>query len=128
MDFSIYLAYVLGFYLLVMATAILLHQEKMKKIFHEISASGPLLVITGIFGSVLGFFLVFSHNIWMTGWPVVVTLLSWFILIQATLRLLSPSHFAKVMKFVENKIGLTMVAWFWLFVGVYLIYAASMLG
>jgi hypothetical protein len=46
-----------------------------------------------------GLLLVVSHNVWVAGWPVIVTLLSWLVLIKAIAYLLLPfSAMAGVVK------------------------------
>lgn len=42
----------------------------------------PLMFITGFFTLILGILLVVGHNIWVWNWRVIVTLISWIVLIK----------------------------------------------
>ena len=91
MDYSPFLAKVIGYYLCIIGAAFSLNRKEYKSVMQEILTNEGLLLFTSIFGLVLGLLLVLSHNIWIMGWQTSVTLIGWLALFKSLLRLLFPS-------------------------------------
>jgi hypothetical protein len=71
----------------------------------------------------LGLLILVSHNIWIAKWPVIITIIGWITLLQGIARLFTPGHFVKYCKeLIENR-GFLLLAWIWLLVGLYLVWA-----
>jgi uncharacterized protein YjeT (DUF2065 family) len=128
MTYSIYLAQVIGFTVLLMNLAILSNQQRYKKTVLEFVGNAPLVTMSGMISIILGFILVMSHNIWMYGWPVVITIISWILLLQGILRLFAPEAFAKLVKDMIAKPAYLILSWGWLVVAIYLIWAGFILN
>jgi hypothetical protein len=57
----------------------------------------PILIyIAGIVVFIAGLTIVQRHNIWSGGWPVVVTVFGWFVLLGGLVRMLFPVQLAHV--------------------------------
>ncbi len=120
MCFSPLFASVIGVYLILVSLAVLIHPHRSKKDIAEFLSDHPLLCLSGGLSVLFGLILVRTHNIWVWHWPVVITLIGWLLLLQGICRLFCPDHFIRWMKKLVTEKRLTMWAWLWLVIGVYL--------
>ncbi|MDP3705476.1 MAG: hypothetical protein Q8R24_06155 [Legionellaceae bacterium] len=87
---SISLGAVMGWFLVVMSLHLLFKVDHMRAVMADINMHPGLFFIFSVITLVFGLILVTGHNIWVMGWPVIVTLLGWFILFNSLVRLLFP--------------------------------------
>lgn len=114
-----FFAALIGSYLVISSLAALLNIQRAKKIASEFLGDHPLLTFSGGISTILGLILVLGHNVWIAGWPVLITLIGWWLLIQGICRLFCPDHFVRAFK---NVILARFVVWcwIWLLIGLYL--------
>lgn len=91
MENSIFIAKVLGLYLTIFGLLVLLRPAQLRAILTQYMESPPIVFLGGMIGLILGIILVVSHNIWAADWRVVITILSWLILIKGTNHLFFPN-------------------------------------
>ena len=123
MCIEIFYAQVMGVWLFLVGLAMIVHRDRFKKTAMEAMSHPALVSFMGFMGLAVGLIIVISHNIWVSAWPVVVTIVGWFILIQGILRIFWPEAFGKWVKDSISKSGFTVWSWVWLIVGLYLIWA-----
>jgi hypothetical protein len=71
---------------------------------------------------VAGLAVIRAHNLWIRGWPVLVTLVGWFVIFLCLFRMFAPELFLKsVQHFAPAFLAPTMGA---LLVGIYLTFKA----
>src|SRR5215472_8608736 len=69
---------------------VLLNQNEVWVFVHDATA-GPLIVmLSGILVLVAGLAILRVHNLWVKGWPVVVTLVGWAGVVSGVARMLFP--------------------------------------
>ena len=90
METTLFLAKVLGLYLLVIGLHLSLRRKELGPLFEAFLENRPLVYLASVFALILGLLLVVSHNLWVAGWPVIITLLSWLVLVKALAYLLLP--------------------------------------
>jgi hypothetical protein len=88
MELSIFLAKVLGLYLVIVPLAVLVNRKHLPRLVEEFSTNVGLNILASIFALVLGLLLVVSHNVWTADWRVLVTILGWLTLAKGVVRLL----------------------------------------
>lgn len=123
---SVYYAQVMGLWLFLVALAMIVHQPRYKKTVMDTLSHPSLMTFSGLIALGLGLLVVVSHNIWVSQWPVVVTLVGWVLIIQGIMRIFWPESFAKMTKDMLAGSGYTFMSWVWLLVGIYLIWAGFM--
>lgn len=89
---SVLLAQAFSLYFIVMGLALFLNSRIWPSIYKEFFQNRGLLVLAGVFALVLGILLILTHNIWVMGWPVLITVLSWWAFIKGALILLIPDR------------------------------------
>lgn len=88
----IFLAKLIGAYMLVMALYWIINRSRMVEIIELLHDNPVALLVSGVTPTVVGLALVLSHNYW-TGpyWLVLVTLIGYVILLKGLSRLFLPS-------------------------------------
>ena len=95
MELSIFLAKVLGLYLIIVPASVLLNRKYLPRIIEEFSRSFALIVLSGFIALVLGLLVVVSHNIWSADWRVMITILGWLTLAKGVFRIFLPHKFSQ---------------------------------
>lgn len=90
MENSIFLAKVIGLYLLIAGLMLLIRRGAVGEVIDDITRSPALVAFAGSISLAIGLLLVVSHNHWSRDWTVVVTLLGWLALLQGIIRLFYP--------------------------------------
>lgn len=122
MCLSIFLAQVIGVFLFLTSLAMLVHQPRFKKTISDFLSNNSLISFSGNLSLLIGLLIVVSHNIWISQWPVLITLFGWVVLLQGLMRIYFPEAFTKMMKDLLAKNGYTVWCWIWLLIGAYLIW------
>src|SRR3989338_6826871 len=127
MDLSIYLAKVMGLYLLIVSFGLLINKKRLIHILIDFLKNPPLVFLSGFFALVIGLLLVTSHNIWIMDWPVLITILGWLSLIKGTIRIAFP-HFLVTtsQKWIQNDTFYNTTFFIMIFIGFTLLYYGYM--
>lgn len=96
METSLMLARLIGPVMVVMGAYILLRTEHLARAAREILDSAALLMIAGLLAFVPGLAIVLAHNVWVAGWPVIVTLLGWIAMLAGLARMFMPDTMRRV--------------------------------
>jgi len=90
MQTSLFLAKLMGPFMIVMAAAIALNSDHFKKAIEEGMNSPISLLIAGMLTLVTGLAIVNTHNVWTLDWRVIITLLGWLSIIGGIIRIAMP--------------------------------------
>lgn len=119
---TLFMATVIGWYLVIVSLFTLCQYEQVKSITAEILVQRGLFFIVAIITLILGLLMVVSHNIWVMGWPVIITLISWLVLISGLLRLLCANKAKKMgQSFMANPVGMKVISIVFLLLGLFLL-------
>lgn len=87
MTHSIFLGQVFGWYLVIASLMMLLKHKQIKLIAEEFLSSRALILLSGLLILPFGLMAVITHNLWTNDWRVLITILSWLVLLKAIIRL-----------------------------------------
>jgi hypothetical protein len=90
------IAALLGPTLVASAISLLANIGTSKTIVGELSQSPALVMIAGYAAFVPGLAIVYFHNRWTAGWPVLVTLMGWLSLVVGLPRMVFPTQIAAI--------------------------------
>src|ERR1700724_838370 len=62
----------------------------------QVARDPGLIFLSGILLFVAGLAIVRDHNVWVGGWPVLVTVLGWVAVLSGLLRMLFPTRLAQI--------------------------------
>lgn len=87
---SLLLAQVIGFYLVVMAIAMLARADYYQPLIKNTKSPGLPILVIAAFSLIIGTFLVLTHNIWTWNFELLITLIGWLIVIKSIFWLIFP--------------------------------------
>ncbi|HUX80458.1 MAG TPA: hypothetical protein VMW10_12060 [Alphaproteobacteria bacterium] len=123
MELSIYLAKAIGLYYVIVSLGMILNGARIKTLMIEIMNSPGLLFVTGFFALIIGVLLVTSHNIWVSDWRILITLLGWGALLKGIMIVTVPQLMIETSKkWIQNNISYYATMCFVFLVGVFLLY------
>jgi len=122
MCISVFLAIVIGTYLVLVSIAMLIQHQHHKRLLSEFYANHALVVFSGQIWVILGLVLIVGHNVWAMEWPVLITIVGWVLLLQGIYRIFAPALFSKKMKELQARRGYDLMVWAWLIIGLYMIW------
>lgn len=91
MDVSIFLAKVIGLYLIIFGLPFLFNAKYYQTASKQIIENDGSMFALNVITLILGVLLVVAHNIWVMDWRVVITLLAWITLLRSIVRLYFPT-------------------------------------
>lgn len=122
MCYSTFLAQVIGLYLFLMSLAALMNLDRCKKITAHFLSDQPLMMFSGAIAMIIGLLIVVTHNVWVSDWPLLITLIGWLALLQGIFRVFFPGAYTRLCQNLEAKLGYVLLNWAWLLIGLYLIW------
>jgi hypothetical protein len=80
----------MGPVLLVAAIGLLVDRAGYRAMAREFLASPALIFVSGLLAMTAGVAIVLYHNVWVSGWPVILTILGWLGAIGGAARIALP--------------------------------------
>ncbi|KTC79163.1 DUF308 domain-containing protein [Legionella cherrii] len=118
-----FLAAVLGWYLVIVSLLLLIRREIVVTAMRELMGQRAVMLVVGIITLIIGLLMVISHNVWVMGWPVIVTIFAWLILIGGLFRLYCPDTVYQIWNKLIDKYGLLITTGvISLIIGLFLLY------
>lgn len=117
-----FLATVIGWYMVLFGLLVLVRTDYVKSAAAEILAQRGLFFLLAVISMILGLLMVTSHNVWVMGWPVAVTIICWLVFISGVLRLFLPDVQKMGKLFLHDPMRLKITAVVFLIYGGYLLF------
>jgi hypothetical protein len=123
MELSVFLAKVIGLYMLIIGLVVL-KKPGLQGVINELSKEHDLRFVLSVFSLIIGLLLVVSHNIWSgPAYVVVITIVSWIALLKSLASLwMSDDGYKKLLAKFGNKNMMTVAGIVNIVVGIYLTY------
>jgi hypothetical protein len=90
MEPSVFIAKILGPVCLAAGVGLMLNREFYLKVMKDFSRDSGLILYGGILALVIGLVIVEIHNVWVPGWPVIITIYGWGGIIKGVWLLVFP--------------------------------------
>lgn len=119
---SAFFAQVIGFYLIFMCLAMLLRPQAFKKVMTDLMSHQASLFICATLNIIFGLVILVPHNIWVAGWPVLVTIIGWLTLLKGAFSFFVGDKYFNVVKKLLDKSGYQIWCWIWLLIAIYLVW------
>jgi hypothetical protein len=109
MENSLFLAKILGPYAIIVALAFLFNPKTYQKVMEDFCKNSALVYLGGVFAFLFGILIVLFHNVWVAGWPVIITVFGWLALIKGVWLIVFPNTVAKFTQAYQKKAGLLTI-------------------
>jgi hypothetical protein len=121
MQHSIFLARLIGPIALVAAIGLLVNPSGHRALAHEFLRSPALVYLSGLLGMTAGVAIVLDHNVWVFGWPILLTIFGWLAMIGGAVRIIAPQAARSLGETMLDKPGaMTIGGAIWLGIGLLL--------
>jgi hypothetical protein len=90
------IAGLIGPTLIALGLCVLLNLNSLPTIIEQVSHDPAVVLLSGFIIFVPGLAIVRAHNHWTAGWPVLVTVLGWLLMLQGLVRILYPIQLAAI--------------------------------
>lgn len=123
MSTTYFIATVLGWYLVIMSLLLIFKRHIVTSAMRDVMAQPGLLLVMAFITLIIGLLLVVSHNIWVMGWPVIVTIIGWLAVISGIIRLFCPEFIHRTWnKMVDKPHAFTVAGVIILIIGLFLLF------
>lgn len=120
MSTSEFIAGLMGPTLITIALSVLINQTRFSELVEQVERNYSIIFFAGIVMLVAGLAVVQTHNIWH-GWPVIITILGWLLIIGGLIRTLFAPRISTVARpFVEQPMVVLLALLVALAVGAFL--------
>lgn len=92
---SIFLAKLLGIYLLIVAADLLFRRKELEAAVKDFASSKGLLVFSGSISLLLGLVVVLAHPVYEMNWRGLITLIGYLLILRGIIRVAFPSAIQK---------------------------------
>lgn len=124
---SLYLGTVVGLYLIIFGLTLLFRPHVITDAVRDVLNSRGMSLIIAIVTLILGLLMVVGHNYWVLGWPLLVTLISWLVLMSGILRLVFPQKVAhKSLVFLDHPKRISLTAIVFTIIGIILLICVAL--
>lgn len=127
MDLSLFLAKLLGLYLLIVAVDMLLRKHELEGAVRDFSSTKSLLVFSGSTSLFLGLVIVLAHPVYEVDWDGLVTLLGYLLIVRGIARVCFPAYLQKKIVTYFHQ-GYWVILLVLLVLGIYLTYQGFTAG
>lgn len=122
METSIFLAKVIGLISVISATAVLVRYKKNLAFEKDAVANPGVAALAGYAILILGVLLVVSHSVWILDWRLVITILSWLVLLKGVGRIFFPEAVKNLIEKKQKDRRFMLGEAVMILVGLYLLY------
>jgi ABC-type uncharacterized transport system permease subunit len=124
MEHSKFIASLVGPVALALGFSMLVNRDLFPTMIQQIQSNYPFVIVAGVLALVAGLAIVRTHAIW-NGWPAIITILGWLLVIGGLLRIILPRQMAELATgFAPNPAVLTVPSAILCLIGAVLSYKA----
>ncbi len=120
MEHSVYLAQLLGPILVLLGLSYAFRLNSFPKLIKDFAKDSGLMHISVLLMMLGGVALILAHNVWEWGWPLIITILGWAVLLKGLLYAFFPGAMLKM--------ATKMMKMKWIFVFAVLLWVVFGLG
>lgn len=91
MNISVFLAKAMGLYFLIISISVLINKNRMPSVVSELMKNPALQFLMGLNILIIGLLLILTHNIWVSSWQVLITIIAWAVFIKGVLNVAFPN-------------------------------------
>lgn len=114
------LAQIMGLYLFLVGVAMILNPENFKLFIKDFQKNKSLIIYSSLISTILGLIIIRIHNVWIPGWPVLITLIGWVLLLKGLYRIFFLQRFVSTSKKMLTQESYKWFCWISIILGGYL--------
>lgn len=129
MENSIFLAKILGPYIIIVALGIMFNLKTYQRVMEDFFKNSALIYLGGVLALIIGLLIVLFHNVWAANWAVIITIFGWLALIKGAWLIILPNTMTKITEaYQKNAVLLVVHSAIILILGVFLTVVGYFVG
>ena len=96
---------ILGLAYLTIGLGMLASPRFYEEMLNKMIDNEAVLFVTGLLVLVIGYFLVAYHNIWTSGWTIIITIFGWLALLKGLMMVVIPEKSIKLYNLIKISEG-----------------------
>lgn len=127
MELSLFLAKLMGIYMLMIAGFWLICKDRMDKSIREIISSRGLIIFSGVLSIIAGLAIVIGHPVWTFSWVVLITLLGYMMIFKGVARFIVPERIQdRTVRILNSANGYLVISGILIVFGIFLAFHGFM--
>lgn len=123
METSIFIAKIFGLCYLILGIGFLFNRETFMQLMEDYCKNMAILFYSGLLALVTGIVIILTHNVWVSDWTVIITIIGWIAFAKGIWIIVFPGRIRKFMEaYQKNENLITFQAAFALIFGAVLTY------
>ncbi len=110
MELSLFLAKLIGIYMLVVGAVCIVRRDAMFGAIEEFLADRPAMFLSGVIALVIGIAMAIGHSVWEPNWRGLITLIGYLSIVKGITRI----GFPDLPKNVADRFRNGPLVWLWL--------------
>jgi len=87
---TIWIAKLIGPIIVVLSVPMIIKPAALEQTTRQFLEDRPLILVSGVLAMLAGLAIVNTHNVWVFGWPLIVTLFGWGLVLGGAARVIAP--------------------------------------
>ena len=104
------IAGLIGPVMVAIGIAMLLNRQAFPEMVTQVAQNYAIIFLSGALSLLAGVAIVRVHNVWTGGWPVIVTILGWLLIVGGVARMWCPQKASEIATTFGNDPTLLLVA------------------
>jgi hypothetical protein len=109
MGTSLFIAKIFGLLYLVVGAGLILNRKAFQQIMDDFCKNTALIFFGGMSSLAVGVVIVLTHNVWVAGWPVIITIIGWIAIIKGVWLIVLPNTVPAFMQAYQKNENLIIV-------------------
>ena len=109
METSIFIARIFGLCYLIIGTGILFNRKVFQRVMDDFCKNAAAVFYGGVLALVIGVVIILKHNIWVSNWTVMITIIGWLGFIKGIWMIVFPNTVSKFMQAYQKNESLLTV-------------------
>lgn len=129
METSVFIARIFGLCYLVLGAGFLFNRKFFQQVMEDFCKNAALVCYGGLFTLIIGVVIILTHNLWVSNWTVIITIIGWLAFIKGIWIIILPSTVSRfVQVYRKNESLLVMHSMFALILGAVLTFFGFFAG
>ncbi len=109
METSVFIARIFGLCYLVVGVGFMFNRKAFQRVMEDFCKNAALVFYGGILTLVIGVVIILTHNVWVAGWTVIITVIGWLAFIKGIWIIVFPNTVSGFIQAYQKNENLPMV-------------------
>ena len=109
MGTSVFIARIFGLCYLIIGIGFMFNRKAFQQVMVDFCKNAALVFFAGLFALVIGVVIILNHNVWVSNWTVMITIIGWAGLIKGIWMIVLPNTLPAFMEAYQKNESLPII-------------------